>query len=177
MTTVYDKAFNSQVDKQRVVTQVVLTATDTVSTVPDEPSVYHWQFYFPLAPTPGSEHASKSVMIDMIPVNPPTGCMIIASKAESASPAESKIELPIAVVGSPTVEQIIDLFKKNGMDRYEFDATGSGCLWWVWTGLGHLEEAGIVESGATEELRQFHHEQYTAHPERHPMPLRKGRFY
>ncbi|KAI0768719.1 hypothetical protein BD413DRAFT_92515 [Trametes elegans] len=175
MSTVYDRLLEHR-DKGRVVVRVIVSASGTVSTVPDAPNVFHWRFYLALAPstTPGE---SQSVTLDMIPANPPTGCLMISSNPTPASRAGVKIELPLATAGSPTVQEIIDLFKAKGMDRYRFDETGSGCLSWLLTGVDHLEQAGLVDAGASEKLRQFHQEQVALHPERHPMPLRQGKFY
>ncbi|KAI0741067.1 hypothetical protein C8Q76DRAFT_853265 [Earliella scabrosa] len=180
MATVYDRSL-LDVDRQRVVAQVTVTGSGTLSTVSGSPNIFHWRLYLCLAPfqsiPPTTTQPSQSVLIDMIPANPPTGCMMIASKQDPGSRARVKIELQIATTGSPTVQQIIDLFLAKGMHRYNFDATGSGCLWWVWTGLGYLEQNRLVQAGATEMLRQFHQEQSRLHPERHPVPIRQGRFY
>ncbi|KAI0742826.1 hypothetical protein C8Q80DRAFT_1190863 [Daedaleopsis nitida] len=174
MATVYDRPLR-QADRQRVVTRIAVTASGTRSTVSGAPNIFHWRMYLTLAPSPIG--GSQSVLLDMIPTNPPTGCLIIESKDLPGSIATQKIELFILTAGSPTVQQIIDLFTTRGMHRYKFDATGSGCLWWVWTGLGYLEQAGLVEAGTTEKLRKFHHEQCSLHPERHPLPIRQGTFY
>ncbi|CDO77829.1 hypothetical protein BN946_scf184714.g4 [Trametes cinnabarina] len=180
MATVYDKGLVAA-DKDRVVSGIVVTASGTVSTSPDYPNYFHWRFYLILQPSNTNLHAgmsqTHSVVFDMIPTNPPTGCFVITSKPESASTARLKIELPLATVGSPTVKQLIALFMEKGMNRYRFDDTGSGCLWWVTTGVRLLEQAGLLEAGACQKLEHFHHEHAKAHPERHPTPMRKGEFY
>ncbi|KAH9854596.1 hypothetical protein C2E23DRAFT_817145 [Lenzites betulinus] len=176
MSTIYDKSL-LPTDRDRTIAQVVLTASGTVITTLNEPNVFHWQFYLPLSTPATPTTTTQAVVVDMIPVNPPTGCLLVSSTLEPACSAPTKIELPLAVVGSPTVKQFISIFQEKGMDRYKFDGTGSGCLWWVMTGVHHLEDAGLVEAGASLKLEQFHREHAESHPERHPMPLRKGEFY
>ena len=181
MSTIYDRQL-LQEDRQRTVVGITVTTSGSTSTVSGEPAIFHWHLYLVLGPStaPTAEVPgviSQSVLIDMIPVNPPTGCMVITSKRQPCSESNVKAELEIATTGSPTVQQIIDLFKSKGMDRYNFDDTGSGCLWWLWTGLEYLEQAHLVETSATEKLRRFHSEQVTLHPERHPIPMRQGTFY
>lgn len=63
------------------------------------------------------------------------------------------------------------------MNRYKFDDSGSGCLHWLMTGIQHLEDAGLVELGASLRLCAFHHKQVEQHLERHLMPIRRGTFY
>ncbi|KAI0725771.1 hypothetical protein C8Q72DRAFT_576667 [Fomitopsis betulina] len=184
MATVYDRAFKP-IDRDQTVAKIVVTASGAggnIAATPNGsgglvPNIYHWRLYLVLLPNPLIPTRSQSVLLDIIPANPPTGCLVISSKEMPASTAPGKVELTLFPAGSPTVQQIVDLFKNKGMDRYMFDATGSGCLWWVTVGVRHLEEAGLVEAGASRTLQMFHHEHARAHPERHPMPVRQGRFY
>ncbi|KAJ3484657.1 hypothetical protein NLI96_g5495 [Meripilus lineatus] len=179
MATIYDKPL-LQIDKDRVVTHVQVSTSGTVSTVIDCPNIFHWQYYLILAPrtiTDTNASNSQSILLDMIPANPPTGCLMIASMQSPGTTSPIKAEIEFATIGSPRVGQFIDLFKVKGMDRYTFDDTGSGCLWWLFTGLGYLEQESLVETGATESLHKFHQEQISLHPGRHPVPMRKGKFY
>ncbi|KAI0643293.1 hypothetical protein C8Q79DRAFT_915652 [Trametes meyenii] len=193
---VFDKPLY-RADRSRSVTEILVTASGTINTTVNEPSVFHWQLYLiPRAPESSthlvsgnplegssptnSSSGSQSVLIDMIPANPPTGVMYLASRESRGLHADPKIELPIQVALSPqapTVQQIVDLFLEKGMGRYKFDESGSGCLHWLMTGVRHLEDAGLVERGASENLRVFHREQVELHPERHPMPIRRGVFW
>ena len=170
---IYDKHLDPN-DKDCIVTKIVVTASDTVSTVEDMPSIFHWQIYLVIEP---GQSQNNSVVIDMQPANPPIGVMIITSNPNARSTAINKIELDILTRDGPTVNQIIDVFLEHRMQFYKFDDTGSGCLYWIFTGLRFLEERGLVEQGAVEKLEKFHLEQAGIHPERHPMPLRKGVFY
>ncbi|OJT12121.1 hypothetical protein TRAPUB_11346 [Trametes pubescens] len=179
---IYDRPLRS-IDRQRRVTEILVIASGTINTTVNEPNVFHWQLYLLLEPDdPMSESAtsSQSVLMDMIPTDPPTGTLYLASPAARGLDADPKVELAIATAGSgapPTVQDLIDLFVAKGMDRYKFDDSGSGCLHWLMTGIQHLEDAGLVEPGASESLRTFHREQVKQHPERHPMPIRRGIFY
>lgn len=157
-----------------------MTASGTVMTTVNEPNVFHWQLYLVLDEAPDSPTPNtKSVLIDMIPANPPTGTMYLSSLSTRGLDAQPKIELAISTSRTrpPTVQQLVNLFLEKGMARYKFDDSGSGCLHWLMTGMQHLEDAGLVEPGASELLRAFHREQVELHPERHPMPIRHGTFY
>ena len=170
---IYDKHLN-EFDKEWVVTHIAVTASDTVSTVKDAPSIFHWCFSLVLEP---GQSQNKSVVIDMQPVNPPIGVMIISSNPEAESKAANKVEIAILTRGRPTVSQIINVFLEHNIQRYKFDDSGSGCLFWLFTGLRFLEERELVEHGAVEKAETFHKKQAETHPERHPMPFRKGEFY
>ncbi|PIL30505.1 hypothetical protein GSI_07205 [Ganoderma sinense ZZ0214-1] len=177
MTTVFSKRL-LQDDRERVVARVVVTASGTVSTVKNEPQVFHWRLYLVLAPDARLRPtSSQSVLFDMTPSLPPTGTFIIASKVEALSEARRKIELPLFTTGQPTVARLIHLFLEKGMDRYKFDSTGSGCYYWTMTGVQRLEEAGLIMPGSLKLLLDFHKEQAQLHPERHPLPVRRGEFY
>ncbi|EIW54935.1 uncharacterized protein TRAVEDRAFT_51070 [Trametes versicolor FP-101664 SS1] len=176
---VYDKPLRSK-DRQRGISEIIVTASGSVNTTVNEPNVFHWQLYLALDEAPDSSAPdTKSVLIDMIPANPPTGTMYLSSLSTRGLDAQPKIELAISTSGTPppTVQRLVDLFFENGMARYKFDDSGSGCLHWLMTGMQHLEDAGLVEPGASERLRAFHREQVKLHPERHPMPVRQGTFY
>ncbi|KAH9855701.1 hypothetical protein C2E23DRAFT_596631 [Lenzites betulinus] len=180
----YDRPLRP-IDRQRRVTEILVIASGTINTTVNEPNVFHWQLYLllePDVPTAGSATSSQSVLIDMIPTDPPTGTLYLASQAARGLDADPKVEFAIATAtaGSdspPTVQDLIDLFVAKGMNRYKFDDSGSGCLHWLMTGIQHLEDAGLVELGASSRLRAFHHKQVEQHPERHPMPIRRGTFY
>ncbi|KAI0355883.1 hypothetical protein OH77DRAFT_1478764 [Trametes cingulata] len=181
--TVYDKPL-LPADRERTVSTMLVTASGTINTTVNEPNVFHWQLYLLLSPSESATTATtatntRSVLVDMIPANPPVGTIYVASKDTKGLDAEPKVELPLATAGSPlpTVQQLLDLLIEKGMDRYKFDETGSGCLHWIITAIQNLEEAGVLEEGASEKLREFHREQVELHPERHPMPIRKGTFY
>ncbi|KAI0668280.1 hypothetical protein C8Q78DRAFT_980585 [Trametes maxima] len=176
---VVDKPLH-RTDRSRVVAEILVTASGTINTSVNEPNVFHWQLYLPLEGSlPDSSPSTQSVLIDMIPANPPTGVMYLASRESRGLQADPKIELPILAASEPppTVQQIVDLLLGKGMDRYKFDESGSGCLHWLMTGVRHLEDAGLVEHGASDKLSTFHREQVKLHPERHPMPIRRGEFY
>lgn len=177
---VYDKPLRPE-DRQRRILEIIVTASGTVNTTVNEPNVFHWQLYLVLDEAPNSSAPNtKSVLIDMIPANPPTGTMYLSSLSTRGLDTQPKIELAMSTSGTPppTVQRrLVDLFLENGMARYKFDDSGSGCLHWLMTGMQHLEDAGIVEPRASERLRAFHGEQVELHPERHPMPIRQGTFY
>ncbi|KAI0370628.1 hypothetical protein BV20DRAFT_288977 [Pilatotrama ljubarskyi] len=178
-STVYDKPL-LQADRQRTVNSILITASGTINTTLNEPNVFHWQLYMLLSPSePAVLTKTQSVVVDMIPANPPVGTVYVASKESTGLDAEPKVELSIATAGSPlpTIQQLLDLLIEKGVDRYMFDETGSGCLHWIITAVEQLEGAGLVEPAASAKLRDFHREQVKQHPERHPMPIRKGTFY
>ncbi|GLB36841.1 hypothetical protein LshimejAT787_0311280 [Lyophyllum shimeji] len=104
-TTIYDKGF-LQADAERRVASITVSASATTSTVTGQPNYFHWRFYLVLDP-PASPAHSQSVVLDMMPTNPPKGCLIISSQPTWRSTAQLKIEFPIATVGSPKVGQII----------------------------------------------------------------------
>ncbi|RDX44339.1 hypothetical protein OH76DRAFT_1359727 [Lentinus brumalis] len=172
--SVYDRLLRPG-DKNCVVTTITVTASGTVITS-DEPNVFHWRMYLGLSMFPVVSR-SKGVLLDMIPTNPPIGTLVVSSKDTASSRAHNKVELSIATVGSPTVAQIVQLFIEKGMHRYNFDDTGSGCLYWTATGIQHLQDARLVESGAVSKLWTFHMDQAARHPGRHPLPVRQGTFY
>lgn len=173
--TVYDRDLQPA-DKDRVITQITVTSSGSVQTVSDMPNIYHWHLYLLLG-APNGVSNSQSVLFDMIPTMPPTGTLIISSKITPQSQSPHKIELPIRTVGEPVLSQFIDFFISNRMDRYQFDESGSGCLYWVMVAIEKLENAQMIEAGASSMLRTLHNEQAILHPERHPMPLRKGQYY
>ncbi|XP_006459682.1 hypothetical protein AGABI2DRAFT_116642 [Agaricus bisporus var. bisporus H97] len=175
ITTIYDKNLNAA-DKNRFISKIVVTASSTVSTTIDG-NYYHWRIYLQLSQSDISNSSSKSVILDMIPTNPPTSTLMITSNAYASSNSPAKIEFDIFPAKPLTVGQVIDLFIEKGMHRYTFDATGSGCLFWIMTGIHHLHEANLIEAGAPNKFHTFHMAQANLHPERHPLPLRKGTFY
>lgn len=172
-TTVYDKLLLSD-DRHCAVTCVTVTASGTVSTS-DQLSIFHWRLYLKL--TPGSSNRTQSVLLDMIPANPPNGIFFIPSRSTEGSTARNRVELSVDTVGSPTVQQIITLFLNNKMDRYMFDETSSDCLYWTQVGLQLIQNAGWVEAGACDGLQAFYEEQASLHPGRYWVPIRRGTFY
>ncbi|TBU55875.1 hypothetical protein BD310DRAFT_932695 [Dichomitus squalens] len=172
--TIYDKALRP-VDKDRRVTQITVTASLYAPAGSEGVGIFHWRLYLVLGPDRVS--TSRAVLLDMVPTNPPFGTLIIASKDNAHSNALIKIELPIASVDGLTVRQVIDLIVSNRMDRYKFDASGSGCLFWIWNVLQQLQNARLVEDGAVAKLQDFHAEQARLQPGKIPLPLRRGEFY
>ncbi|XP_006459684.1 hypothetical protein AGABI2DRAFT_177536 [Agaricus bisporus var. bisporus H97] len=177
MTTIYDKNFNAA-DKHRIISKFIVTASRATSSPINGVNYYHWRFYLQLSQFGSSDiSSSKSVVLDMIPTNPPIATLVISSNPHDKSRSPVKIELDIFPAKPLTVGQVIDLFIEKGMHRYTFDATGSGCLFWTATGIHHLHEAKLIEAGAPNKLHTFHMAQANLHPERHPLPMRKGTFY
>ncbi|KAI0262045.1 hypothetical protein BC834DRAFT_406837 [Gloeopeniophorella convolvens] len=175
--TVYSKGL-LPTDGGRAVTRIVVSASGTINTLStDEQGVFHWRLYLVLAPDQSRASTSQSVLFDMVPTNPPVGTLIAASNPAPTSGARVKAELPFETMGGPTVGQLIELFLHKGMDRYKFDDSGSGCVYWVLMGLQHLQDAGLVESQAVESLRAFHDEQSRLSPANHQVPFRRGTFY
>ncbi|KAI0262069.1 hypothetical protein BC834DRAFT_892949 [Gloeopeniophorella convolvens] len=88
-------------------------ASGTMSTLTtDEQGIFHWRLYLILAPDPSptATGASQSVLFDMIPTNPPTGTLLVASNPPQTSGARVKIELPLETAGAPTVSRLVDPF-------------------------------------------------------------------
>ena len=162
-------------DRGRVLSSITVTSSGETSTVVDQPHFWHWDVYLVLEPS--ALVKSRSVQLSIIPTNPPVGTLMITSREALGSEEFAKVELSIQVVGTPRVEQVIDLLVEKGMHRYHFDDTGAGCLFWIFVSLQQLADAGFVESSAVVKLREFHREQLSFHPERYPMPLKKGSFY
>ncbi|KIJ89748.1 hypothetical protein K443DRAFT_15821 [Laccaria amethystina LaAM-08-1] len=175
------QAYLHEADKTRCISKIVITASGTVNTgsqsTSEQLNYFHWRIYLVLPATEGTNSENQSVLLDMIPTNPPIGTLIISSKSNAASTARNKIELAIAPSPDLTVGQVIDLFIKNRLHHYKFDESGSGCLYWTITAVDLLEKAQYCEADATQNLHGFHEMHAHAHPERHPLPLRKGQFY
>ncbi len=179
LMSVYQRSFNPA-DRTRQVHSVTVTASGSVntSTGSSGENYFHWRIYLtllPANPPPGS--GSQSVLLDMIPTNPPVATLCISSKENAGSTARQKIELELQPLDGLTVGHVIDLFIDNNMHRYKFDSTGSGCLFWTMTAVDLLQQHKYIESQAVDKLNHFHTTQAALHPERHPLPLRQGTFY
>lgn len=83
MSHTYDRPLHP-IDRQWCVTKIVVIASGMINTTVNEPNVFHWQLYLllePDVPMAGSATSSQSVSIDMIPTNPLTGTLYLASQA------------------------------------------------------------------------------------------------
>lgn len=120
---------------------------------------------------------SKSVLFDMIPALFPVGVLVIQSKNSETSTEMEKVEYIVPVLQYYTIQQYIDLFVANGMQRYRFDSTGSGCMYWVASVFGLLGESGWAPPGHFTGIIEFHKQHAEARPLDFALPLRKGDFY
>ncbi|KAF7797662.1 hypothetical protein EIP86_008862 [Pleurotus ostreatoroseus] len=176
--TVYAKSLNPA-DKLRPVSALVVTASGTNPTVADRPDIWHWWLVAQLASS--KDHAESeqevSVTLDMIPANPPTGTMVVKSDgpalSKDVSLAQPETEtdftflIPTIISPPPNLNDLIALILSKGLDRYEFDDTGSGCVHWVVSVLELVEETKWIEEGVTKKFV----EQY------YRTPYHRGTFY
>lgn len=120
---------------------------------------------------------SKSVLLDMTPSLFPVGVLAIKSELSSNSTAVEKVEYLVPVSQHYTIQQYVDLFIANGMHRYRFDPTGSGCMYWVASVIGLLERSGWTPPGHSAAIFELHARNARAHPLDFAWPRREGVFY
>jgi len=78
-----------------------------------------------------------------------------------------------------SAEEVLEQLIGEGLHRYRFDETFSGCRYWCDIAIESLEASGILEKGSASAFESYIQQlgKIPGQEARYPMPVRKGAFY
>ncbi|KAG6140815.1 hypothetical protein E4U28_003321 [Claviceps purpurea] len=141
--------FFEQEDLKKTITHahVIVTKNDGNQGKNGAPPFNHWSVSFETSP-------SHSVRLNMVLNDDKSDVLrgiVLISTRECNFDRWALHTLSFPIKGTPTVEDIVNIVNRNGLQRFRFNADGQGCRFWVCTFMSHLEKEGLVESGCADQ--------------------------
>lgn len=135
--------------------------------------VYSWRLFF----VTGKKSVAFDFRTSKNPIDDYIGCFHVLDKNEPKSTSIEPLMLDITPAPNLRVLDYVNFVLEQRLDKYKFNAKGSGCRFWCYTVIRLLEEAEYVQKGAISEVNKFFAEKIKQYPKLIPEPMIKGRFY
>ncbi|OBZ76661.1 hypothetical protein A0H81_03300 [Grifola frondosa] len=168
MSTTFTRLFNPA-DRDHVIHKLIIAGSPVA---PGSNSILHWRIYAVI-------HKRASVLFDFIPGGADGRTGVLAVKSVDYEVTFSAAAMfSVAMIKQITASALLDFFTYHKLDRYKFDDTGSGCLYWCCVALSKLEAAGAVPAGSVQRFEAYMAQLNAGNPARFPLPSRhRGTFY